>query len=78
MRIGIDACTWANRRGYGRFTRELVGAMVENHPQHEFVLIVDQQTAAQCEFPEAARLLFLKDPTPQDPTPDPQESQDTE
>jgi alpha-1,3-rhamnosyl/mannosyltransferase len=28
MRIGIDATCWANERGYGRFTRELVGAMV--------------------------------------------------
>ena len=28
MRIGIDACTWANRRGYGRFTRMLVATMI--------------------------------------------------
>ncbi len=56
MRIGIDACTWTNRRGYGRFTRQLVGAMVRDHPQHQFVLVVDQHTAAQGEFPETALL----------------------
>ncbi len=28
MRIGIDATCWANERGYGRFTREIVTAMV--------------------------------------------------
>ena len=28
MRIGIDATSWSNTRGYGRFTRELVEAMV--------------------------------------------------
>jgi len=56
MRIGIEACTWANRRGYGRFTRELVGAMVRRFPDHEISLVVDSATADQCEFPESARL----------------------
>ncbi len=56
MRIGIDASTWTNRRGYGRFTRELVGAMVESYPQHDFVLVVDAATAAQGVFPERASL----------------------
>lgn len=56
MRIGIDACIWANRRGYGRFTRMLVTAMVEQHPRHKFALVVDQHTAAECEFPSDARL----------------------
>ncbi len=56
MRIGIDACTWTNRRGYGRFTRALVAAMVREYPQHQFVLVVDQRTAAEGEFPETALL----------------------
>lgn len=38
MRIGIDATTWHNGRGFGRVTRELCQALVD-HPQgHEFVL----------------------------------------
>jgi len=28
MRIGVDCTCWANGRGYGRFTRELLGAPV--------------------------------------------------
>jgi glycosyltransferase involved in cell wall biosynthesis len=60
MRIGIEACTWANRRGYGRFTRELVSAMVTGHPQHEFVLVVDSHTARDCSFPSEARTLIVE------------------
>lgn len=45
MRIGIDATCWANQRGYGRFTRELVGAMIQLAPQHDFVCFVDQRAA---------------------------------
>lgn len=45
MRIGIDATCWANRRGYGRFTREIVSAMVARAPQHEFVCMLDARAA---------------------------------
>ena len=55
MRIGIDACTWANRRGYGRFTRLLVTTMVAEHPQHQFILVADQHTAAECDFRQEHR-----------------------
>lgn len=55
LRIGIDACCWSNRRGYGRFTRELVSRMVAEHPRHEFVLVLDQRTAAAAALPEGAR-----------------------
>ncbi len=46
MRIGVDACCLANQRGYGRFTRELLAAMVAQAPDDEFVLFVDEQAAA--------------------------------
>lgn len=60
MRIGVEACTWANRRGYGRFTRELVSAMVAGHPEHEFVLVVDDHTARECTFPSGAQTLVVR------------------
>lgn len=60
MRIGIEACTWANRRGYGRFTRELVSTMVRRHPQHRFVLVVDGHTARECSFPAEAETLVVE------------------
>jgi glycosyltransferase involved in cell wall biosynthesis len=66
MRIGIEACTWANRRGYGRFTRQLVTSMLAEHPQHTFVLVVDQQTAAECDFPKEAQVEIVQ--TQEQPT----------
>lgn len=45
MRIGIDACCWANNRGYGRFTRELLRALVERARDDEFVCFVDPALA---------------------------------
>jgi len=41
MRIGVDASCWANGRGYGRYTRELLSAMVPLAPDDEFVFFVD-------------------------------------
>ena len=41
MRISVDATCWANERGYGRFTRELVRAMVADAPNDEFVCLMD-------------------------------------
>jgi alpha-1,3-rhamnosyl/mannosyltransferase len=41
MRIGVDATCWANGRGYGRFTRELVAAMVAQAPDDEFICFLD-------------------------------------
>jgi glycosyltransferase involved in cell wall biosynthesis len=46
MRIGVDATCWANARGYGRFTRELVAAMVAEAPQDEFVCFLDEAARA--------------------------------
>jgi glycosyltransferase involved in cell wall biosynthesis len=46
MRIGVDATCWANGRGYGRFTRELVTAMVEEAPGDEFVCFLDARAQA--------------------------------
>jgi alpha-1,3-rhamnosyl/mannosyltransferase len=47
MRIGVDATCWANGRGYGRFARELLRAMVAEGTSHEFVCFVDDR-AARC------------------------------
>ena len=59
MRIGIDVSCWQNRRGFGRFTRELVQQLVHDHARtHEFVLLADRFTAAEARFPDAARILI--------------------
>ncbi|HYN80286.1 MAG TPA: glycosyltransferase family 1 protein [Gemmatimonadaceae bacterium] len=45
MRIGIDATCWANKRGYGRFTREIVTAMAALAPENEFICFLDRKAA---------------------------------
>lgn len=45
MRIGVDATCWANPRGYGRFTRELLPAMVALAPERTFVCFLDRRAA---------------------------------
>jgi hypothetical protein len=42
VRIGVDATCWANPRGYGRFARELLRAVVQEAPEHEFVCFADR------------------------------------
>lgn len=43
LRVGIDATCWANRRGYGRYARELVTSMVERAPDVEFLAFLDRR-----------------------------------
>jgi glycosyltransferase involved in cell wall biosynthesis len=45
MRIGIDVTGWANERGYGRFTREMIDAMTALAPAHEFICFLDERSA---------------------------------
>lgn len=43
LTIGVDATTWWNKRGFGRFTRGQLGAMLAQPRGHKFVLFVDQE-----------------------------------
>jgi glycosyltransferase involved in cell wall biosynthesis len=56
MRLGVDACCWSNRRGFGRFTRELLRHMVAEAGGHEVTLVVDGATARDWPLPAGARL----------------------
>jgi glycosyltransferase involved in cell wall biosynthesis len=61
MRILIDASCWENRRGFGRFSRELITALVAGFgDQHEFILLTDALSAGRCEFPANARVVPVK------------------
>ena len=51
MRIGIDGSCLANRRGFGRFARQIVGALAEAGSGHEFTLFVDRPSMAAAEVP---------------------------
>ncbi|HEX8010442.1 MAG TPA: glycosyltransferase family 1 protein [Casimicrobiaceae bacterium] len=41
MRVGIDGTCWWNQRGFGRFTRELLPALLKADAEHEFTLFFD-------------------------------------
>jgi len=51
MRIGIDASCWWSRRGFGRFTRELLIAMFDESRGHEFYLFVDRPPEPEMQRP---------------------------
>jgi len=59
MRIGVDACCWSNRRGYGRFTRELINALVAIDNINEYLFFVDEDTAEVNEFPEGVKIIIV-------------------
>jgi glycosyltransferase involved in cell wall biosynthesis len=42
VNIGIDATSWCNTRGFGRFTRELLTALFQLESDHKFFLFTDQ------------------------------------
>lgn len=51
MRVGIDGSCWANRRGFGRFTRCLVETMVRRTSGVDHVLLLDQASADDPSLP---------------------------
>ncbi len=61
MRIVIDASCWENKRGYGRFSRELTHALVaEFGQQHEFILLADSFTVDRCDIPSRTTIETVK------------------
>lgn len=53
MRIGVDGSCWANDRGYGRYVRELLSAMVALAPRDEFIFFLDPASEARFALREA-------------------------
>lgn len=51
MKIGVDASCWSNKRGFGRFTRELLEAVLAEDTENEYLFFVDRETAETDEFP---------------------------
>ena len=54
MRVGVDATSWLNRRGFGRFARNAVTRLVELDRERTYVLFTGEIEAAEVSFPEAA------------------------
>jgi len=57
MRIGIDGTCWLNRRGYGRFARELVSSLVALDGGVDYTLVIDFDPRQAPAFPPGIRIL---------------------
>jgi len=42
LHVGIDATTWSNDRGFGRFTRELIQALAARNTDFRYTLLFDR------------------------------------
>jgi glycosyltransferase involved in cell wall biosynthesis len=60
LRIGVDATSWVNRRGFGRFARNAVGRLVETDLDAEYVLYIDDHGAREAALPEGATVRIVK------------------
>lgn len=57
VRIGVDATSWENRRGFGRFARNAVARLVELDPDATYVFVTGDDGAV---LPDAAERLVVK------------------
>lgn len=64
MKIAVDAACLANGRGYGRFARELLRAMIEAAPDDEFVLFADRRAAEFVVLPRARVVVVAQGKSP--------------
>jgi glycosyltransferase involved in cell wall biosynthesis len=60
--VGVDATSWSNDRGFGRFTRELVSALAARESGFRYTLLFDR-LPAQALPPRAAVLCAATDRT---------------
>jgi glycosyltransferase involved in cell wall biosynthesis len=60
MRVGIDATSWVNRRGYGRFARNAVGGLIEVDRDSEYLLFIDEASAQRAQLPARAEVVRVQ------------------
>lgn len=58
MIIGVDACCLANKRGFGRFTRELLDALLAIDGENEYLFFTDSELEET--FPPNAKKIFVE------------------
>lgn len=59
MRIGVDATSWTNRRGYGRFARNALSRLVELDAETAYVFVVDEESGRSARLPAGAETLTV-------------------
>ena len=55
MHIGIDGACWSNRRGYGRFLRELLEALATEDRENRYTIFFDSGVSADFHFADRFR-----------------------
>ncbi|HEY3444069.1 MAG TPA: glycosyltransferase family 1 protein [Paludibaculum sp.] len=55
MRVGIDGGCWGNRRGYGRFFREVLAEMPALDPSVQYTIFLDVPAGADNPLPDGVR-----------------------
>lgn len=60
MRVGVDATSWLNRRGFGRFTRNAVTRLVALDSETTYVLFLDGATAGAPDLPATAERVVVR------------------
>ena len=59
MKIGVDASCWGNKRGFGRFTRELLEALIEIDEDNDYLFFIDSETSGD-DMPAKVRRISAK------------------
>jgi glycosyltransferase involved in cell wall biosynthesis len=63
MRIAVDATCWSNRRGYGRFTRALMTAVLTLDRENHYTLFTDHDSS-EFPFPPGAEEIRIQSRVP--------------
>ena len=57
IHIGIDATTWSNDRGFGRFTREFITALAARDSGFRYTLVFDQPPSPDWPIPDGVEMV---------------------
>jgi len=64
LTIGVDLSCWTNQRGYGRYTRNVVRALLDCDGPHQFVGFVDAATAVNGGIPDGFPVVSVNQSEP--------------
>lgn len=60
LRAGIDGACWTNRRGYGRFLREILPAAVRADSDIRYTMFLDREAPPEFPLPEGVRAVVVR------------------
>jgi glycosyltransferase involved in cell wall biosynthesis len=60
LKIGVDASCWTNQRGFGRYTRELLAALLELDRTNEYSFVIDAASYEVATLPARARPIVVR------------------